>query len=114
MAPYFVFPQNLKSLEEENEDNRLHVLNPTDVASLRLPELEEFVKGQFYPYSIPLITLMLSCFTSFQLGISCCFCLFLEKVRVWLCLFLEKVRGNNFLYIYFSELLIIGKINSLT
>lgn len=51
MAPYFVFPQNLKSLEEENEDNRLHVLNPTDVASLRLPELEEFVKGVSFDLS---------------------------------------------------------------
>ncbi|KAH8506672.1 hypothetical protein H0E87_013467 [Populus deltoides] len=51
MAPYFMFPQNLKSLEEENEDNRLHVLNPTDVASLRLPELEEFVKGVSFDLS---------------------------------------------------------------
>ena len=58
MAPYFVFPQNLKSLEEENDDNRLHVLNPTDVASLRLPEVEEFVKGQFYSCSIRLIKFM--------------------------------------------------------
>ncbi|KAJ6332137.1 hypothetical protein OIU76_010513 [Salix suchowensis] len=51
MAPYFVFPQNLKSLEEENDDNRLHVLNPTDVASLRLPEVEEFVKGVSFDLS---------------------------------------------------------------
>jgi hypothetical protein len=101
MAPYFMFPQNLKSLEEENEDNRLHVLNPTDVASLRLPELEEFVKGQLYPYSIPLIKFIPSGFTSFQIEISCCFCLFLEKVRVWFCLFLEKVRENKRIFYIF-------------
>ncbi|BBH07209.1 hypothetical protein Prudu_019079 [Prunus dulcis] len=45
MAPSFVFPQSLRALEEEHEDNRLYARNPLDIASLRPSELEEFVKG---------------------------------------------------------------------
>ena len=45
MAPHFVFPQSLRELEEDHEDNRLYAQNSTDVASLRSSELEEFVKG---------------------------------------------------------------------
>ena len=45
MAPHFVFPQSLKELEEEHEDNRLYAQNHIDIASLRSSELEEFVKG---------------------------------------------------------------------
>jgi condensin complex subunit 1 len=45
MAPHFVFPQSLKELEEEHEDNRLYAQNHIDISSLRSSELEEFVKG---------------------------------------------------------------------
>ncbi|XP_031102212.1 condensin complex subunit 1 [Ipomoea triloba] len=46
MAPPFIFPPNLQSLEEEDADGgRLTVQNPTSVPSLRPSELEEFVKG---------------------------------------------------------------------
>ena len=45
MAPHFFFPQTLRALEEEHEDNRLCAQNPIDIASLHPSELEEFVKG---------------------------------------------------------------------
>lgn len=46
MAPPFVFPQILRALEEDPEDNhRLFAQNPVDVTSLRPSDLEEFVKG---------------------------------------------------------------------
>ncbi|XP_038718935.1 condensin complex subunit 1 isoform X2 [Tripterygium wilfordii] len=51
MAPHFVFPQNLRALEEEQEDNRLYVQNATDFVSLRPSELEEFVKGVSFDLS---------------------------------------------------------------
>ncbi|XP_010554782.1 PREDICTED: condensin complex subunit 1 isoform X2 [Tarenaya hassleriana] len=51
MAPPFVFPQNLRGLEEEPENNRLFVQNTADVASLRASELEEFVKGVSFDLS---------------------------------------------------------------
>ncbi|KAJ9181015.1 hypothetical protein P3X46_009191 [Hevea brasiliensis] len=52
MAPLFVFPQSLRSLEEEQPgDNRLCAQNPIDVASLRPSELEEFVKGVSFDLS---------------------------------------------------------------
>jgi len=47
MAPPFVFPQILRALEEDPEDNhRLFAQNPVDVTSLRPSDLEEFVKGK--------------------------------------------------------------------
>lgn len=54
MAPSFIFPQNLHSLEEEMEDsdtdsNRLIVQNPTSLTTFPPSQLEEFVKGQFFP-----------------------------------------------------------------
>ncbi|KAL2501832.1 hypothetical protein Fot_35680 [Forsythia ovata] len=46
MAPNFIFPQNLNSLEEEDPDyTRLTVQNSSAISSLRSSELEEFVKG---------------------------------------------------------------------
>jgi hypothetical protein len=45
MAPHFLFPQTLRALEEEHEDNRLCAQNPIDISSLHPSELEEFVKG---------------------------------------------------------------------
>ncbi|KAI5317984.1 hypothetical protein L3X38_037691 [Prunus dulcis] len=45
MAPSFVFPQSLRALEEEHEDNRLYAPNPLDIASLCPSKLEEFIKG---------------------------------------------------------------------
>lgn len=46
MAPPFVFPQILRALEEDPEDNhRLFAQNTVDVTSLRSSDLEEFVKG---------------------------------------------------------------------
>ncbi|XP_062007536.1 condensin-1 complex subunit CAP-D2 isoform X1 [Rosa rugosa] len=45
MAPSFEFPQSLRALEEDGEDNRLYARNPVDIASLRPSPLEEFVKG---------------------------------------------------------------------
>lgn len=49
MAPPFVFPQTLTSLEEDNDSDytRLTVQNPILISSLSPRELEEFVKGQF-------------------------------------------------------------------
>uniref|UniRef100_A0A803MJ92 Condensin-1 complex subunit CAP-D2 n=1 Tax=Chenopodium quinoa TaxID=63459 RepID=A0A803MJ92_CHEQI len=51
MAPIFIFPPNLHSLEEENERNHLSVQNPTNIASLRSSDLEEFVKGVSFDLS---------------------------------------------------------------
>ncbi|XP_030925777.1 condensin complex subunit 1 [Quercus lobata] len=51
MAPHFVFPQSLRELEEDHEDNRLYAQNSIDVASLRSSELEEFVKGVSFDLS---------------------------------------------------------------
>ncbi|GAV59130.1 LOW QUALITY PROTEIN: Cnd1 domain-containing protein/Cnd1_N domain-containing protein [Cephalotus follicularis] len=51
MAPNFVFPQNLRALEEEPEENRLHAQNPIDIATLRPSQLEEFVKGVSFDLS---------------------------------------------------------------
>ncbi|XP_021746972.1 condensin complex subunit 1 isoform X1 [Chenopodium quinoa] len=51
MAPSFIFPPNLHSLEEENEHNHLSVQNPTNIASLRSSDLEEFVKGVSFDLS---------------------------------------------------------------
>ncbi|KDP26245.1 hypothetical protein JCGZ_22491 [Jatropha curcas] len=51
MAPHFVFPQTLRSLEEEPEDHRLYAQNPIDISSLRPSELEEFVKGVSFDLS---------------------------------------------------------------
>lgn len=49
MAPPFIFPPNLYSLEEEDSDsNCLSVQNPTSLSNLRPSELEEFVKGLFF------------------------------------------------------------------
>ncbi|TYK25536.1 condensin complex subunit 1 [Cucumis melo var. makuwa] len=45
MASLFVFPQTFRSLEQDYDDNRLSVQNPTEVASLSPSQLEEFVKG---------------------------------------------------------------------
>ncbi|KAL2895885.1 Condensin complex subunit 1 [Bienertia sinuspersici] len=45
MAPTFIFPPNLQSLEEDNEDNHLFAQNPTPITSLHSSDLEEFVKG---------------------------------------------------------------------
>ena len=54
MAPHFVFPQSLRELEEDHEDNRLYAQNSIDVASLRSSELEEFVKGLSLSLSLSL------------------------------------------------------------
>ncbi|KAK4839260.1 hypothetical protein QYF36_020465 [Acer negundo] len=58
MAPHFVFPQNLRALEEEDEDetadynnNRLYAQNPVDITSMRPVQLEEFVKGVAFDLS---------------------------------------------------------------
>ncbi|KAL0383465.1 UNVERIFIED_CONTAM: hypothetical protein Scaly_0633800 [Sesamum calycinum] len=53
MAPPFVFPQTLTSLEEDNDSDytRLTVQNPFPISSLRPPELEEFVKGVSFDLS---------------------------------------------------------------
>ncbi|MCD7446306.1 hypothetical protein HAX54_000116 [Datura stramonium] len=52
MAPPFIFPQNLYSLEEEESgSNRLSVQNPTSLSNLRPSELEEFVKGVSFDLS---------------------------------------------------------------
>ncbi|KAJ7972141.1 Condensin complex subunit 1 [Quillaja saponaria] len=51
MAPHFVFPQSLRALEEEHDDNRLYVQSSIDIASLRPSELEEFVKGVSFDLS---------------------------------------------------------------
>ncbi|KAH0865210.1 hypothetical protein HID58_082421 [Brassica napus] len=52
MAPPFVFPQILRALEEDPEDNhRLFAQNPVDVTSLRPSDLEEFVKGVSFDLS---------------------------------------------------------------
>ncbi|WRX25150.1 Condensin complex subunit 1 [Theobroma cacao] len=55
MAPHFVFPPNLRALEEQEEDehqhNRLSVQNPIDLDPLRPAELEEFVKGVSFDLS---------------------------------------------------------------
>ncbi|KFK34945.1 hypothetical protein AALP_AA5G214200 [Arabis alpina] len=52
MAPPFVFPQILRALEEDPEDNhRLFAQNTVDVTSLRSSDLEEFVKGVSFDLS---------------------------------------------------------------
>ncbi|KAM7505318.1 hypothetical protein LguiB_004222 [Lonicera macranthoides] len=51
MAPPFIFPQTLLALEEDYEDGRLSVQNPTLIPSLRTSELEEFVKGVSFDLS---------------------------------------------------------------
>ncbi|KAI3472260.1 hypothetical protein Pfo_029748 [Paulownia fortunei] len=53
MAPPFIFPQTLTSLEEDNDSDytRLTVQNPFPISSLRPPELEEFVKGVSFDLS---------------------------------------------------------------
>ncbi|KAG7017649.1 Condensin complex subunit 1 [Cucurbita argyrosperma subsp. argyrosperma] len=51
MASPFVFPQTLRSLEQEYDDNRLCVQNPTEIASLPPSQLEEFVKGVSFDLS---------------------------------------------------------------
>ncbi|PIA48168.1 hypothetical protein AQUCO_01400624v1, partial [Aquilegia coerulea] len=51
MAPPFIFPPNLKSLEEEHEDNRLLVHSVTNITSFRSSQLEEFVKGVSFDLS---------------------------------------------------------------
>ncbi|GAB2267149.1 Condensin-1 complex subunit CAP-D2 [Dionaea muscipula] len=52
MAPPFFFPSNLHSLEsDDDDDNRLIVTNPIDIATIRSSELEEFVKGVSFDLS---------------------------------------------------------------
>ncbi|KAF5191977.1 Condensin complex subunit [Thalictrum thalictroides] len=51
MAPPFIFPPNLESLEEEHEDNRLYVHSVTNITSFRSSQLEEFVKGVSFDLS---------------------------------------------------------------
>ncbi|XP_022746480.1 condensin complex subunit 1 [Durio zibethinus] len=55
MAPHFVFPQNLRALEKDEEwdyqDNHLSVQNPIDVSRLPPSQLEEFVKGVSFDLS---------------------------------------------------------------
>ncbi|GLT95831.1 hypothetical protein SLE2022_134920 [Rubroshorea leprosula] len=51
MASHFLFPQNLRAIEEEREDNLLYAQKPIDVASLSSSELEEFVKGVSFDLS---------------------------------------------------------------
>ncbi|KAL5720007.1 Condensin-1 complex subunit CAP-D2 [Ranunculus cassubicifolius] len=45
MAPPFIFPPNLRSLEQSSSDNRLSVQSLTDITYLRPSHLEDFVKG---------------------------------------------------------------------
>lgn len=88
MASLFVFPQTFRSLEQDYDDNRLSVQNPTEVASLSPSQLEEFVKGSsfstlfttfcssisehisYHIISPPLISLLHSSFPLISLGIS--------------------------------------------
>ncbi|KAL9240003.1 hypothetical protein vseg_014269 [Gypsophila vaccaria] len=60
MAPQFIFPPNLSSLEHPDDndndndndiENRLTALNPTPITSLRPSDLEEFVKGVSFDLS---------------------------------------------------------------
>ncbi|XP_027364340.1 condensin complex subunit 1 [Abrus precatorius] len=51
MAPIFVFPRTLEELEHEDEDNRLYVHNPINIASFHSSQLEEFVKGVSFDLS---------------------------------------------------------------
>ncbi|CAN1337419.1 Condensin-1 complex subunit CAP-D2 [Linum perenne] len=54
MTLRFVFPQTLRSLEDEHEDDeggRLFARNPIDVASLSPSQLEELVKGVAFDLS---------------------------------------------------------------
>ncbi|KAL2325982.1 hypothetical protein Fmac_025040 [Flemingia macrophylla] len=54
MAPHFVFPRTLEDLEQEghdDDDNRLYVQNPVDIASLVSSQVEEFVKGVSFDLS---------------------------------------------------------------
>ncbi|GAB4851732.1 Condensin-1 complex subunit CAP-D2 [Ancistrocladus abbreviatus] len=51
MAPNFIFPSNLHSLEADDDDNHLRAINPIDVTSIRSSDLEEFVKGVSFDLS---------------------------------------------------------------
>ncbi|KAF8395656.1 hypothetical protein HHK36_019606 [Tetracentron sinense] len=51
MAPPFIFPPNLRDLEEEHDDGRLSVQTPIDIRSFRPSQLEEFVKGVSFDLS---------------------------------------------------------------
>ncbi|XP_019710246.1 condensin-1 complex subunit CAP-D2 isoform X2 [Elaeis guineensis] len=51
MAPPFVFPSDLKDLEEDSDEPSLRVESPIHVASLRPSELEELVKGVAFDLS---------------------------------------------------------------
>ncbi|XAR69601.1 hypothetical protein NMG60_11001254 [Bertholletia excelsa] len=52
MAPQFIFPPNLHALEEEDDgDGRISVQNSTALSSLRLSEIEEFVKSVSFDLS---------------------------------------------------------------
>ncbi|KAG1371126.1 condensin complex subunit 1 [Cocos nucifera] len=51
MAPPFVFPTDLKDLEEDSDEPSLRVESPIHVASLRPSELEELVKGVAFDLS---------------------------------------------------------------
>ncbi|XP_010672998.2 condensin-1 complex subunit CAP-D2 [Beta vulgaris subsp. vulgaris] len=51
MAPTFIFPPNLHSLEQENDDNHLFAQNPTNITSFTSSDLEEFVKGLSFDLS---------------------------------------------------------------
>ncbi|XP_047316811.1 condensin-1 complex subunit CAP-D2 isoform X2 [Impatiens glandulifera] len=52
MAPPFIFPPNLQSLEEDcEEDDRLTVHKPINISSFSPSELEEFVKGVSFDLS---------------------------------------------------------------
>ncbi|XP_020273026.1 condensin complex subunit 1 isoform X1 [Asparagus officinalis] len=51
MAPPFLFPSELKSLEEFPDDHRLYAASPIDASSLRPPDLEELVKGLAFDLS---------------------------------------------------------------
>ncbi|GFY84745.1 binding protein [Actinidia rufa] len=56
MAPNFIFPPKLTALEDDHDDDgSLSANNPPEILSLRPSQLEEFVKGQFYPPPIPQI-----------------------------------------------------------
>ncbi|XP_057947732.1 condensin-1 complex subunit CAP-D2 isoform X2 [Malania oleifera] len=51
MASHFIFPKNLRALEEEPEDGRLYAQNPFAITSLPPSELAEFVKGVSFDLS---------------------------------------------------------------
>ncbi|XP_004303600.1 PREDICTED: condensin complex subunit 1 isoform X2 [Fragaria vesca subsp. vesca] len=51
MAPSFEFPETLRGLEDDTQDNRLFARNPIDIASLPPSQLDDLVKGVSFDLS---------------------------------------------------------------